>query len=109
MDKNPPSKPEIMPPPKVAQAPVAKTSSNVRKTSVTASAVPTSQTNKRRSNAVQEVEKLRDNRDKRRAQQAQVYESQERQKSKDTGTPHWEFLNMIERGVQGGFGHQPPS
>ena len=81
-----------------AQVPVAKTSSNVRKTSVTASAstAPTSQTNKRRSNAVQEVEKLRDNREKRRAQQAQVYESQERQKSKDTGTPHWEFLNMIE-------------
>jgi len=97
-DKNLPSKPEIMPPPKVAQAPVAKMSSNVRKTSVTASAstAPTSQTNKRRSNAVQEVEKLRDNREKRRAQQAQVYESQERQKSKDTGTPHWEFLNMIE-------------
>merc|ERR1719334_1061472 len=73
-------------------------SSNVRKTSVTASAstAPTSQTNKRRSNAVQEVEKLRDNREKRRAQQAQVYESQERQKSKDSGTPHWEFLNMIE-------------
>ena len=81
-----------------AQVPVAKTSSNVRKTSVTASAstAPTSQTNKRRSNAVQEVEKLRGNREKRRAQQAQVYESQERQKSKDTGTPHWEFLNMIE-------------
>merc|ERR1719347_1452084 len=96
MVKNPPSKPEIMPPPKVAQAPVAKTSSNVRKISVTASAVPTSQTNKRRSNAVQEVEKLRDNREKRRAQQAQVYETQERLKSKDHGNPNWEFLNMIE-------------
>merc|ERR1719347_450553 len=96
MVKNPPSKPEIMPPPKVAQAPVAKTSSNVRKISVTASAVPTSQTNKRRSNALQEVEKLRDNREKRRAQQAQVYETQERLKSKDHGNPNWEFLNMIE-------------
>merc|ERR1719244_1821063 len=87
-----------MPPPKVAQAPAAKTSSNPRKNTISsASAIPaSSQSNKRRSNAVQEVEKLRDNREKRRAQQAQVYESQERQKSSDKGTPHWEFLNMIE-------------
>ena len=47
---------------------------------------------KRRSTAVQEVEKLKENRDKRRAQQA----DQEKLKSRDRGSPNWDFLQMIE-------------
>ena len=81
--------PAAMPPPKVAPK---------RHTASVASVPPPSQaqTNKRRSNAVTEVEKLKDNREKRRAQQAQVYEAQERMMSKDSGNPNWKFLNMIE-------------
>jgi len=91
VERNPAPKQESMPPPKAAvSANVTKAES--RKTT----GLPQSQTNKRRSNAVQEVEKLQANREKRRAQQAQVYETQERLKSKDHGNPNWEFLNMIE-------------
>eukprot|EP00092_Neocalanus_flemingeri_P032469 GFUD01035315.1.p1 GENE.GFUD01035315.1~~GFUD01035315.1.p1 ORF type:complete len:751 (+),score=173.98 GFUD01035315.1:188-2440(+) len=51
--------------------------------------------NRRRSNVVKEVEKLKDNREKRRAQQAQTVEGQEHIRNKDTGNPNWEFLQMI--------------
>lgn len=90
VDRNPSPKQESMPPPKLVSSNVPKAES--RKTT----GLPQAQTNKRRSNAVQEVEKLQANREKRRAQQAQVYETQERLKSKDHGNPNWEFMNMIE-------------
>ena len=85
-----PEKPDLMP-----MAPPAPKRSRVLKAEAKkpASAV---QTNKRRSTAVTEVERLKDNREKRRAQQAQVYEAQEKLKSKDHGNPNWEFLKMIE-------------
>ena len=69
-------KPDLMPmaPPAPKRSPVPKAEAKKP-----ASAV---QTNKRRSTAVTEVERLKDNREKRRAQQAQVYEAQEKLKSK---------------------------
>jgi len=83
--------PVAMAPPASKPAPASK--AEVRKPAPGPAA---SQQNKRRSVAVAEVEKLKDNREKRRAQQAQVYEAQERMKTKDHGNPNWEFMNMIE-------------
>jgi len=51
--------------------------------------------NRRRSNVVKEVERLKENREKRRAQQAQILEEQEQLRNKDPGNPNWEFLQMI--------------
>ena len=51
--------------------------------------------NRRRSNVVKEVERLKENREKRRAQQAQILEDQEVLRNKDPGNPNWEFLQMI--------------
>jgi len=51
--------------------------------------------NRRRSNVVKEVERLKENREKRRAQQAQILEDQELLRNKDPGNPNWEFLQMI--------------
>eukprot|EP00092_Neocalanus_flemingeri_P024291 GFUD01026343.1.p1 GENE.GFUD01026343.1~~GFUD01026343.1.p1 ORF type:complete len:729 (+),score=177.07 GFUD01026343.1:167-2353(+) len=51
--------------------------------------------NRRRSNVVKEVEKLKENRDKRRVQQAQTVEGQDHLRNKVTGNPNWEFLQMI--------------
>jgi len=51
--------------------------------------------NRRRSNVVKEVERLKENRDKRRAQQANVMEEQGQLRNKDTGNPNWEFQQMI--------------
>lgn len=51
--------------------------------------------NRRRSNVVKEVERLKENREKRRLQQAQILEEKEAQQSKDPGNPNWEFLSMI--------------
>eukprot|EP00090_Calanus_glacialis_P034859 TRINITY_DN5903_c0_g1_i1.p1 TRINITY_DN5903_c0_g1~~TRINITY_DN5903_c0_g1_i1.p1 ORF type:complete len:716 (-),score=217.87 TRINITY_DN5903_c0_g1_i1:366-2513(-) len=50
---------------------------------------------RRRSNAVKEVEKLKENREKRRAQQAKVTEENDQLRNKDPGNPNWEFLQMI--------------
>ena len=50
---------------------------------------------RRRSNVVKEVERLKENREKRRAQQAQILEEQEQLRNKDPGNPNWEFLQMI--------------
>jgi len=51
--------------------------------------------NRRRSNVVKEVERLKENREKRRAQQAQILEDQEVLRNRDPGNPNWEFLQMI--------------
>jgi kinesin family protein 2/24 len=50
---------------------------------------------RRRSNVVKEVERLKENREKRRAQQAQILEEKEALKNIDPGNPNWEFLQMI--------------
>ena len=50
---------------------------------------------RRRSNVVKEVERLKENREKRRAQQAQILEEQETLRNKDPGNPNWEFQQMI--------------
>ena len=50
---------------------------------------------RRRSNVVKEVEKLKENREKRRAQQAQILEEQETLRNKDPNDPNWEFRSMI--------------
>merc|ERR1712061_715204 len=50
---------------------------------------------RRRSNVVKEVEKLKENREKRRAQQAQILEEQETLRNKDPTDPNWEFRSMI--------------
>ena len=51
---------------------------------------------RRRSNVVKEVEKLKENREKRRAQQAQILEEQETLRNKDPSDPNWEFRGMIQ-------------
>ena len=51
---------------------------------------------RRRSNVVKEVEKLKENREKRRAQQAQILEEQETLRSKDPTDPNWEFRSMVQ-------------
>ena len=50
---------------------------------------------RRRSNVVKEVERLKKNREERRAKQAEILEEKSIQKSIDPGNPNWEFLCMI--------------
>jgi len=50
---------------------------------------------RRRSNVVKEVERLKKNREERRAKQAEVLEEKVAQKNVDPGNPNWEFLCMI--------------
>jgi len=50
---------------------------------------------RRRSNVVKEVERLKENREKRRAQQAQILEEKEALRNVDPGNPNWEFLQMV--------------
>merc|ERR1712110_309821 len=52
--------------------------------------------NRRRSNVVKEVERLKKNREDRRAKQAEVLEEKVQQKNVDPGNPNWEFLCMIQ-------------
>merc|ERR1719295_2308828 len=51
--------------------------------------------NRRRSNVVKEVERLKKNREERRAKQAEILEEKSTQKNIDPGNPNWEFLCMI--------------
>ena len=51
---------------------------------------------RRRSNVVKEVERLKKNREDRRAKQAEVLEEKVQQKNIDPGNPNWEFLCMIQ-------------
>lgn len=73
---------ESMPPPKVA--PLADESKTSKSTN-----------QRRRSNAVKEVERLKENREKRRAEAAKVNETNDQLRSRDPGNPNWEFLQMI--------------
>ena len=50
---------------------------------------------RRRSNAVKEVERLKENREQRRANQAKITEEKDQLRNKDPGNPNWEFLQMI--------------
>jgi len=77
---------EPMPPPKE----IARDETVSKATAAAAQGV-----NRRRSNVVKEVERLKENREKRRAQQAQILEDQEQLRNKDPGNPNWEFLQMI--------------
>jgi len=73
---------DSMPPPKVAP------SSEKNETIKTAN-------QRRRSNAVKEVERLKENREKRRAEAAKVNEANDQLRNRDPGNPNWEFLQMI--------------
>ena len=73
---------ESMPPPKVA--PLAEKAETNKTTN-----------QRRRSNAVKEVERLKENRDKRRAEAAKVNETNDQLRNRDPGNPNWEFLQMI--------------
>jgi len=79
---------EVMPPPKqINNLPVE----NKNKVSSEASFQV-----RKKSNAVKEVDKLKENRETRRATQAQVSEKQNQLRTKDGGGgPNWEFLQMI--------------
>merc|ERR1712130_233208 len=81
-----------MPPPKqVPSLPPEKTETVSKATGAAAA----QGVNRRRSNVVKEVERLKENREKRRAQQAQIMEEQEQLRNRDPGNPNWEFLQMI--------------
>lgn len=57
---------------------------------------PSQQTNQpRRSYAVKEVEKLKENREKRRARQAEMKEEKNALMNLDPGNPNWELAKMI--------------
>jgi len=85
---------ETMPPPKhVPSLPPDKSETVSKATGAAAAAAQA--VNRRRSNVVKEVERLKENREKRRAQQAQILEEQEQLRNKDPGNPNWEFLQMI--------------
>ncbi|XP_041448621.1 kinesin-like protein Klp10A [Drosophila obscura] len=49
----------------------------------------------RRSHALKEVERLKENREKRRARQAELKEEQKALQNQDPGNPNWELANMI--------------
>lgn len=49
----------------------------------------------RRSYAVKEVEKLKENREKRRARQAEMKEEKNALMNMDPGNPNWELAKMI--------------
>ena len=51
--------------------------------------------NRRRSNVVKEIDRLKKNREERRAKQAEILEEKSAQKNVDPGNPNWEFLCMI--------------
>ena len=52
-------------------------------------------TDRRRSNVVKEVERLKKNREERRAKQAEMQEEREAFQRIDPGNPHFETLCMI--------------
>jgi len=51
--------------------------------------------NRRRSNVVKEIDRLKQNREARRAKQAEILEEKVTKQSIDPGNPNWEFLTMI--------------
>ena len=52
-------------------------------------------TDRRRSNVVKEIDRLKKNREERRAKQAEILEEKSAKQSVDPGNPNWEFLCMI--------------
>ena len=50
---------------------------------------------RRRSNVVKEIDRLKQNREARRAKQAEILEEKVTKQSIDPGNPNWEFLTMI--------------
>ena len=52
-------------------------------------------TDRRRSNVVKEIDRLKQNREARRAKQAEILEEKVTKQSIDPGNPNWEFLTMI--------------
>jgi len=81
-----------MPPPKQVPSLPPEKSETVSKAT---GAAKTQTGDRRRSNVVKEVERLKENREKRRAQQAQILEEKEALRNIDPGNPNWEFLQMI--------------
>jgi len=51
--------------------------------------------NRRRSNVVKEIDRLKKNREERRAKQAEILEEKSAKQNVDPGNPNWEFLCMI--------------
>lgn len=51
--------------------------------------------NRRRSNVVKEIDRLKKNREERRAKQQEILEEKSAKQSDDPGNPNWEFLCMI--------------
>lgn len=90
-----------MPPPSLptANAPLSNGSENIppQRGQVDADTVGKAAggVNRRRSNVVKEVERLKKNREDRRAKQAEVIEEKVAQKNIDPGNPNWEFMCMI--------------
>lgn len=93
--KNGLSDPPMPPPKQVPSLPPEKTETVSKATGAATAAAAAQGVNRRRSNVVKEVERLKENREKRRAQQAQIMEEQEQLRNKDPGNPNWEFLQMI--------------
>jgi len=52
-------------------------------------------TDRRRSNVVKEIDRLKKNREDRRAKQAEILEEKSAKQNVDPGNPNWEFLCMI--------------
>merc|ERR1712173_443425 len=52
-------------------------------------------TDRRRSNVVKEIDRLKKNREERRAKQAEILEEKSAKQAVDPGNPNWEFLCMI--------------
>ena len=52
-------------------------------------------TDRRRSNVVKEIDRLKKNREERRAKQAEILEEKTAKQAVDPGNPNWEFLCMI--------------
>ena len=51
---------------------------------------------RRRSNVVKEIDRLKKNREERRAKQQEILEEKTAKKNVDPGNPSWEFLCMIQ-------------
>ena len=50
---------------------------------------------RRRSNVVKEIDRLKKNREERRAKQQEILEEKTAKKNVDPGNPNWEFLCMV--------------
>jgi len=85
---------EAMPPPAARGKKIVE-EETISKATGQAASQAINKTDRRRSNVVKEVERLKENREKRRAQQQQILEEQEQLRNRDPGNPNWEFQQMI--------------